>query len=411
MSLTFLGSLLSFGFQWSMARMLEPGQYATMFSLLALLAILAVPSHVVTIVATRMASAALVTHGGRHLLRGAARGIAVAGAAGLVVWIAIAAASGPIAAFLNSPERVAVVWLGGAAAVGLVAPVAKGILNGARAFVALGALGISDSGMRIAVAVVLVAMGAGTAGAIAATPIAAGLGIVLAILVTWWLFGRDREPDLDVAVERGPIDWSTNLRVAAIGLGVAGLLNVDVLVVRNAFADDQAALYAASALVGRVVLFASAPIASVLLPHLMRNASSGQPFGGVFIVGAVMATLVSGSAALIILIAPEFIFDVIFGGRYAPVPELMWGYVLAGTLFSAITLQANLHIGVSRLRIWWPILGLAVLCALTLALRHDSLAQVIWTLDAFLALTAVVQGMLTITLFRHRDDSDTRSAA
>ena len=56
MSLTFFGSLLSFGFQWSMARMLEPGQYATMFSLLAMLAILAVPSHVVTIVATRMAS-------------------------------------------------------------------------------------------------------------------------------------------------------------------------------------------------------------------------------------------------------------------------------------------------------------------------------------------------------------------
>ena len=92
----------------------------------------------------------------------------------------------------------------------------------------------------------------------------------------------------------------------------------------------------------------------------------------------------------------------IFGGRYEPVTELVWGYVLAGTLFSIITLQANLHIGIGRLRTWWSMLGIAALCTITLAVRHESLAQVIWTLNLFLTLAAAMQLVVTINMLRER---------
>ena len=145
MTLTAMGSVLSFGFQWAMARMLEPGQYATMFSLLGLLAILAVPSRVVRVVAIRAAAVTFVRSGGRHLLDRALRAIALASGVGGLVWLAVALASGPIASFLNTTDRAAVVWLGGAAGAATVAPVMQGVLTGARAFAAVGGLGIAEA--------------------------------------------------------------------------------------------------------------------------------------------------------------------------------------------------------------------------------------------------------------------------
>lgn len=398
MALTLLGSLLSFGFQWLMARMLEPGQYATAFSLLGLMAILAVPSQVVSLVSIRIASAEFVVGGRRRILRGALRGSAVAASAGLVIWAAVALASGALAEFLNTSERAGVILVGGAATTVVVVPIMKGVLTGARAFVALGLTGLVDGIARVGFGAVLVALGAGVAGAVAATPLSGLVGYALATTVVWWLFGR--LPDRTERARRVPLDWAANLRVALIGLSVALFINVDVLLVRHFFGDADAALYAASALIGRVVLFASLPAASVMLPHLVRHVSAGEPFGRTFLVGAALMSTINVTAALVIVTRPEFAFGLVFGDRYVPVVELVWAYVLAGALLGGMALLSHLHIGVGRLNIWLIMLPMAFAYAVVIFFGHDSLLQVVWTLNAFLGATFLMQIVSTVTLFR-----------
>ena len=85
-----------------------------------------------------------------------------------------------------------------------------------------------------------------------------------------------------------------------------------------------------------------------------------------------------------------------------PVPQLVWGYTLAGSLLALVTMLTYFHIGAGTLRVWVVLVPLSVACAVTLWLRHDSLTAVAWTLDAFLGAGAL--GMLGWAIWVLRRD-------
>ena len=400
LTLTFVGSLVSVAFTWSMARMLEKGDFATMTALLGLFGILAVPARAVDVLAQRIASATYLSGARSALIRKSLRGISVGGAPVVLLWLAFLPLSQPVAEFLNTDDHAAVIALGAGAALALLAPLAKGVLVGARLFVALGLTTLIDGTFRIITAVLLVSLGAGTAGAIAATPVSIFLGSAVALAMAYWLLNKRADSPTHGAPGNEAFSWGANSRVALIALGVAVLVNVDLILMRHFFDDQQAGLYAASSTVGRIVFFAATPASVVVLPHFMRHVTLGEPFGRSFVVAIGFVAMVSGGAALIILAAPEFVFSVIFDDTYKVVPGLVWAYVLAGALFSGIMLLSNFHIGVGRTHVWWLLVLLAAGCTWALWLRHDSPHELVWTLNVFLGMTLAVQIAWTHWIFR-----------
>ncbi len=400
LGLTFVGSFVSFGFTWSMARMLDKGEFATMSALLGLFGILAVPARAVDVVAQRVSSSTYLSGARRGLIRTSLRGVLMGGAPVLVLWLLFLPFSQLVADFLNTEDRAAVVALGVAAALALLAPIARSVLVGARLFVAHGLTTVIDGGLRIVTAVLLVALGAGTAGAIIATPVSIFLGSAAALAMAYWLLGRRADTSSGSSTGNSTFEWGANGRVALIALGVAVLVNVDLILMRHFFDDEAAGLYAASSTVGRIVFFAATPASVVVLPHFMRHVRLGEPFGRSFAVAVGFVALVSGGAALVILAAPEFVFGVIFDDRYQVVAELVWAYVLTGALLSGIMLLSNFHIGVGRTHVWWMLVLLAAGCSVALWFRHDSPLDLVWTLNIFLAATLAVQVAWTSWIFR-----------
>lgn len=400
LALTFVGSFVSFGFTWAMARALDVGEFATMSALLGLFGILAVPARAVDVVAQRMASSSYLSGARRALFRTALRGVLIGGIPVLLLWLIFLPFSQVVADFLNTDDRAAVVALGAGAALALIAPIARGVLVGARLFVALGLTNVIDGVLRIVTAVLLVAFGAGTAGAIIATPVSIFVGSAAALALAYWLLRRRPDTPSGSNLDDPTFDWGANARVALIALGVAVLVNVDLILMRHFFDDARAGLYAASSTVGRIVFFAATPASVVVLPHFMRHATLGEPFGRSFVVAVGFVVLVSGGAALIILAVPEFVFGVIFDDRYQVFAELVWAYVLTGALLSVVMLLSNFHIGVGRTRIWWVLVLLAVGCAVALWIRHKSPLELVWTLNSFLLATVAAQVLWTIWIFR-----------
>ncbi len=400
-ALTFLASLSSFGFQWAMARLLTPADYATLFALLALFTVLSVPSQMLLPIGARMTSLAVVRRG-RTAAVGVVRRALLRGAlVGLAAWAAVVALSGVFDFLIGTDDLGAIVWLGAAVAVSFAAPFAKALLTGLRAFVLLGASNMLDGVLRMALGAGLVGLGMGVAGGMAASALASLLGVMAVMLAAPYVVraAPRRPPDAPADAEGA----AAHVQVGLLSLSLAVLMNVDILVVRHFFADADAALYAASALVGRIVLFASVPAAQVVLPHVIRHVAAGEPLTRTFGVAAAFTAVISGGAALVIAAAPELVFAIVFGDRYAPDPPLVWAYVLAGALLAALTLVTYFHIGAGTLRIWTVLVPLSVACAVTLWVSHESLTAVAWTLDAFLGSGVLVTlGWAAAVLRRHR---------
>ena len=377
-----LAGMTSFGFQSAMGRMLGEGDFADLYAVLALFAVLSVPSQLLLPIGTRITSLAVVARGRSAALKVLRRSLVRGGLVGLAAWIVVVATSGAIEFLIGTDNRAAITWLGCAVAIAFVVPFTKALLTGLRAFVLLGASNLVDGALRAGFGISLVALGFGVAGGMAASALSGLFGVLFVVIAAPFIARATTEAPVDVPPDSGGM--SAHVRVGLLSLSLAVLMNVDVLVVRHFFDDASASLYAASALVGRIVLFASAPAAQVVLPHIIRHVAAGEPLTRTFAVTAVFTVLISGGAALVIVAAPELVFQIIFADRYVPDPPLLWGYTLVGSLLALLTLLTYFHIGAGTLRVWVVLVPLSIACAVTLWLRHESLTAVAWTLDAFL---------------------------
>ncbi len=369
-----------------MARGLEPRAYAEAFAVLGALSLLVTPAQVVqTLVARRAAE--LVALGRLAELRATTRTIVRwTGLVSLLLALAIAAASPLIqsALRLDSPWPVVVAGIGAGALT--FEPVARGITQGARDFVGLGyALAAHGLG-RLVVGAATVLAGGGATGALLASP-ASGLGGI----VVGWLSARRvlNRPDRPAEREASPLGIADHVRVALILFALAGLLHLDVLAVKGFFSPDQAAAYAALALIGRIVFWSGMMVGVVLLPYVVWRAAAGEDVMRAYLASLALMAAVSGGSALVILTWPESVYGLIFGDRYPPYTELLPLYVTSAALLAIAAVTAILHIGVGRLRVW---AGLAVVLAGTVggyALAHDTPRAILTVLLIGTAMAAV----------------------
>ena len=382
-----------------MARGLEPRAYAEAFAVLGALSLLVTPAQVVqTLVARRAAE--LVALGRLNELRADTRTIVRrTGLVSLILMLGIGALSPLIQSALQLTSPWPVVVAGVAAGALTFEPVARGITQGAREFVGLGfALAAHGLG-RLVVGAVTVLTGGGATGALLASPASAFGGIVFG-----WLSARRvlNQPDVPAEKESSPLRISDHVRVALILFALAGLLHVDVLAVKAYFTPDEAAAYAALALIGRIVFWSGMMVGIVLLPFVVWRAAAGAGVIRAYLASLLLMATVSGACALIILVWPEGVYGLIFGDRYPPYVELLPRYVAAAALLAIAAVTASLHIGAGHLRVW---IGLAVILVATVAgyaFAHDSPRSVLTVLLVGTAVAAVYLVAEAIALAHHR---------
>src|SRR5215831_18738922 len=163
----------------------------------------------------------------------------------------------PMTAFLNLPDT----RLLGLLALGIAAyaplGVRRGAMQGLCSFRRLSRSFVTEALTRLGAAVLLVYVGYGELGAVGA--------ICLAVLASYSVSGLG--PELRVRSERwDPASLGEGVQAIVFFVGQVIICNTDVLVVKHFFAPEVAGLYAAVALVGRLVYFSSWSVVSVMFP-------------------------------------------------------------------------------------------------------------------------------------------------
>jgi O-antigen/teichoic acid export membrane protein len=270
-----------------------------------------------------------------------------------------------------------------AALLGMTRPVMAGLLQGKQDFTWFGLATLFNGiGRVIAVALIVLGFGGLATGAMAAVCVGVALEFSVMTARTRDLWGAPATPRFDwkpLAKQILPI---------SLMLGVPTLMfTLDSVVVKNIFgsADD----YGHARIIGRTLVFATAPMIYVMFPRIVRSAARAETSN--VLMQTVGATIVVGaSGATFLTLFPELPLRFLWGsatlGAAPLVPWFAWCML---PLAVANVLINNLLARERYAALPW-LIAVAVGYGLTLWFRHDSLLSVIQALGAFSVLLVIV---------------------
>jgi O-antigen/teichoic acid export membrane protein len=153
--------------------------------------------------------------------------------------------------------------------------------------------------------------------------------------------------------------------------------NSDVILAKHYFADKDAGLYGALALIGRVVFFGTWTIVTLLFPKVIHREKQGLPH--LFLFWQSFA-ITMGFGLLVILacyILPETIVFVLFGEDYLSIAPLLWMYAIATTLFACANVFAYYYMSLDRyVPVVFSVIA-GIIQVIGIVFYHDTLLQII----------------------------------
>ncbi len=264
----------------------------------------------------------------------------------------------------------------------LLLSIQRGTLAGLGAYRPVAFSIVGEAGGRLVLAGVLLAAGLGTTGAYLGMPLA----MAVAALALGAVLAR-RSPAGDATPTSWPLRRlirEATVPIAALVL-IAGLQNMDVIIVRHQVADGLAGAYAAAAVAAKIVVWTAVGVGLYLLPEAARRAAAGKAARPVLLRALGVVGAVAAPALLIFALLPETVLRLGFGAEYTSAARALTLLALAMSLlgFAYLGVQFLLAIGSSRfllplgavalaepvLLLVWDIESVAVFAAIVLAIQ------------------------------------------
>ena len=386
-------NVLNYLFQLIMARMLSPVEYGILIALFAVFNIFVIAASSINTVVAKFTTIFRTKNelGKIKYLILAYGKILVIFSIAVIVLILLA--SNQIAFFLNINESALIPILFVAGCLAYFNAVFTGALNGLQRFVSFSIANITGAVGKLGFAVLLVLLGYGVAGAVGALV----FGLAAAVLVGFFLLKdvlREKAEKFNV---KKAFSYSAWILLAFVCLAV--LSNIDVVLVKHFFSGEEAGIYSAAFVLARVIFYATAALAIVLLPKAVNAFSLKQhPEKLLKKTLAIMSFLCVGFTAAYFLL-PTLVVDLLVGTNYVLAIPLLGWFAIATSLFSFTNLLAVYYVSIHRKKFALLLLLFSIIEIALISAFHASLMQVIMVMIGVqIALLAFMAGYYFIDL-------------
>jgi O-antigen/teichoic acid export membrane protein len=286
---------------------------------------------------------------------------------GILLGSGLVFASAPVSWYLRLPTPWIVILLGMSIAFYVPLGVKRGGLQGTCAFGRLSANFILEAGVRLVGAMVLVRLGFGVLGAVAA--IAAS--VVIAYLFPLRNRLLEAEPHESI-----PASFGEGMQVIVFFVGQVLINNVDILLVKHFFLPQDAGLYAAVALVGRVLYFATWSVVSAMYP-ISAGTKPREESRSVLVVPLLFVLFIGVGFILLLGLVPGFVIKSLFGADFWQARWLLSLYAAATGVYTLSVVLLAYEMSRKIAKTGWLQLVFSGLVVAGIYLFHDSLQQVI----------------------------------
>ena len=383
--LTTLASGINYLCQIGLGRVMSIASFGVMNSLFSLILVLSVPGTSVNMLAARQVAQ---RSGSVDACAATAYRLRLASfyiGCGLMCTILLVCV--PLGKMLEA-HPVMILLTGFAVVLSFFPSVISGILTGREAFLTAGLFSL--------IVPIIKALGIGTAMLFPSEAVqqfavmsAIILGNLIAIIAgKRILFPNGNKKPKDMASAH------TEIPITMIAVNFLYLLfsNGDIFLVTACFGSEQAGIYSASMLFGRVLFFFTTAVVSVLLPYVSKANGNGQDFAQVFCNALLVTLLVSAIGFVPINLFPDFFIQLLYGENYLPaVPYVPYSCVVA-IFASLLNLELNCFIGLGKERRMLIHLAAAlVILLLAVFLFHQSIPTLLVILAAILGALVLIE--------------------
>lgn len=260
----------------------------------------------------------------------------------------------------------------------------RGLLQGQTRFGILAITYQVEMWVRLGIGLLLVALGWGAAGAV--------WGLTISLVATWsishWALHIQRKASttapaapltssngLSQAQQQAILHFALPVLMAETSLILIN--NSDVLIVKRFFDSVSAGQYAALALIGRIVFFATWSVVITMFPLVAQKQQRGEPHRALLWTGLGMVLGVSVLIVATTAVLPELIVQILFGADYLVIAPLLWRYAVATALFALANVLINYRLALGSRAGTIFALAIGILQVVTLLIFHATLAQVV----------------------------------
>jgi O-antigen/teichoic acid export membrane protein len=358
-------------FHLLMGRFLGPVDYGVLASLISVFYFLTVPT-VTVLTAVMKYSAEYQAEGNLAKVNGLYKDSTKwLGVTGLVLFVIFAAASPWISRFLNIPTVTPVIMLSLVIPVAYIIPINRGIMQGLESFGQLSINYSLEAILKLVVGLLLVYLGYQVSGAIA--------GIVLAMFVCYGLSffpvsSLLRKSGTQEVHLKNILKYSFSVFLALLCL--SSYFSVDVILVKHFLSATNAGYYSGLSILGKIVVFASMAIVSVMFPIVTSLHTKDQEHSHYLLYTLSLVSLVSGVIVVAYFVAPSLIIHILFGQKYAPMAPYIGIFGVAMLFLALSSALINYYLAIHQTRFVPLLVVLAILQVVLISWFHSSIKEV-----------------------------------
>src|SRR5256885_4274499 len=213
----------------------------------------------------------------------------------------------PMSEYLRLPANHMLILLAAGMAFYVPLGVRRGNLQGLCHFQSLSWNMVAEAATKLLFTVLLVGLGYGVMGAVGAA--------TASVLAAFMLPARAVKKKDAGACDYIPASFREGIQAIVFFVGQVVINNIDILLVKHYFRAEAAGMYAAVALVGRVIYFAAWSVISAMFP-ISAAAREDENKLQVLLVPLAIVGLICVAATFILWMFPDPIMGMIFGSRF-----------------------------------------------------------------------------------------------
>jgi O-antigen/teichoic acid export membrane protein len=365
-----LVTAINFAYNVAMAHFLGPsvfGQATAVYTLLVLMSAVTLSFQIVSAkLVAQQESLEARSSGYKKLHR-------YAWLCGILVAVLLVICRNVVLKYLNLPRPLLIDLL--AIGVAFYVPLGsrRGSIQGLCRFGLLAFNMILEAAVRLGGSLLLIALGYGVEGVIGANAAAVVVAYFFANAGT--PTGVAKELDIRVA-------FRERLQAIVFFVGQVIINNCDIVLVKHFFAPRSAGIYAAIALVGRVVYVSSWAIVSTMFPVVAGTRGRQRTDHGVLPLSLLLVFLIGVVLTVGLRLAPEAIWTTVFGSQFVnsggySLSYLLSLYAATTALYSLSVVFISYEMSYKTANTAWVQLGFSGIVIAGIYRFHSSLEQVI----------------------------------
>jgi O-antigen/teichoic acid export membrane protein len=182
-------------------------------------------------------------------------------------------------------------------------------------------------------------------------------------------------------------------------LGLAGLVQMDIILAKIFLTPADAGLYASLAISGKVIPFFTQPLVQVMFPQLVKNYSEKKPVLKLFLL---VIAIVGGSSLAInifYMLFPEFVMYIFYGKEFLDAAPFLGTFALFQTLYALCNTFVLFFLAVGKNKLASSVFVSSILQAITIFFFHSNINALINSSIIVLAGTLLFYGTISVLQF------------